>query len=90
MLLGYITKNYFWISNSNDYIYNNNFCSNVNFDSFPYVNIIFLYLVKYLVINKENNLELEKRKKNIFTRDSLFNINKVNLSIIYFFNSNLF
>ena len=56
---------------------------------FPYVNIIFLYLVKYLVINKENNLELEKRKKNIFTRDSLFNINKVNLSIIYF-NSNLF
>lgn len=57
---------------------------------FPYVNIIFLYLVKYLVINKENNLELEKRKKNIFTRDSLFNINKVNLSIIYFFNSNLF
>ena len=30
---------------------------------FPYVNIIFLYLVKYLVINKENNLELEKKKK---------------------------
>jgi len=30
---------------------------------FPYVNITFMYLAKYLVIKKENNLELEKRKK---------------------------
>ena len=30
---------------------------------FPYVNITFVYLAKYLVIKKENNLELEKRKK---------------------------
>ena len=63
MLIGYITKIFFGSVTVMIIFITIIFVQMLIFILFPYVNIIFLYLVKYLVINKENNLELEKRKK---------------------------